>query len=339
MSQRPPGSVLLTGASGFVGGAVMRHLLERGYSVRALVRRPGEFRAPPGVVICSGDVTDLPSLLAGAAGCDFAIHCAADYRLSLRSADVSRMVAVNVGGTANVLEAARRAGVRRVVHCSTVGTLAFKRSGKVCTEADTSPSPAALAGPYKRSKWAAERLALQGNSSGFEVVVVQPSTPVGGGDRRPTPTGQTIKDFLRGRIPAVVDTGLNLVAVESVGQGHVLAMERGRAGACYILGDQNLTLRELLNRVAGLAGVEPPRWRVPLALGFLAATVSEGFGRLADRAPTISLTSVRMAAHPMYVDSNRARSELGWEAANLDLALRQAVRELGPARSSGPLAN
>jgi dihydroflavonol-4-reductase len=322
--------VLLTGASGFVGAAVMARLLDAGYRVRALVRRPAVFPAPEGVAVCAGDVTDLPSILQAAHGCEFAIHCAADYRLSLRRGETSAMVSVNVGGTANLLEAASAVGIRRLVHCSTVGTLAFERSGRVCAEADTCPSPALLAGPYKRSKWAAERLALGHSYAGLEVVVVQPSTPVGRGDRRPTPTGQTIRDFLRGRIPAVVDTGLNLVSVDAVGEGHVLALERGLAGRSYILGDQNLTLGQLLARVAELAGVEPPRWRVPLALAFAAATASEGVGRLTNRPPAISLTSVRMAAHPMYVGSRRAQSELGWVPGDLGQALREAVAELKP---------
>jgi dihydroflavonol-4-reductase len=330
MSRELPGPVLLTGATGFVGSAVLRQLLQAGYEVRALVRRPQEFHPPAGVVPCPGDVTDQDSVLAAACGCQSAIHCAADYRLSLRPGEVSSMIAVNVGGTANVLEAARRAGLRRLVHCSTVGTLAFRRSGPVCTEADGALSPAGLAGPYKRTKWAAERLVLERAPAGLEVVVVQPSTPVGSGDTRPTPTGQTIQDFLRGRIPAVVNTGLNLVAVEAVGRGHVLALERGVAGRSYILGDRNLTLRQLLTKVAEIAGVAPPRWRVPLGLAFATAIASEARGRVERRAPATSLTSVRMAAHPMYVDSQRAQTELGWRPGDLDLALGQSVRELSP---------
>jgi len=331
MSDRLQGPVLLTGASGFVGAAVMRALLAAGYPVRALVRRPGAFQAPIGVEARLGDVTDFESLVSAARGCDSVVHCAADYRLSLLPAETCSMIAVNVGGTANLLEAARRSGVQRLVHCSTVGTLAFRRSGRVCTELDVAPSPAALAGPYKRSKWAAQRLALDQPVSQLEVVVVQPSTPVGSGDLRPTPTGATIRDFLGGRIPAVVDTGLNLVDVEAVGRGHLLALERGRPGRCYILGDRNLTLRQLLTKVAGIAEVRPPRWRVPLGLAYAAALASEARSRLRGRPAAISLTSVRMAAHPMYVDASRAREELGWEPGDLDRALGQSVRELAAA--------
>lgn len=324
-SQRGP--VLLTGASGFVGGAVMRALLQAGYEVRALVRSPGPVPPAARVTICSGDLTDLGSVIAAARGCESVIHCAADYRLSLMPGEASRMIAVNVGGTANVLEAARRAGARRLVHCSTVGTLAFQRSGRVCTELDQAASPARLAGPYKRSKWAAERLVMARAAEGLEVVVVQPSTPVGPGDKRPTPTGQTIRDFLAGRIPAVVATGLNLVAVDAVARGHVLALERGVPGRSYILGDRNLSLDQLLTRVAEIAGVAPPRWRVPLALAFATALASEAESRLRGRPPRISLTSVRMAAHPMYIDASRARSELGWDPGDLDQALSAAVAE------------
>ncbi|MGA8206674.1 MAG: NAD-dependent epimerase/dehydratase family protein [Candidatus Dormiibacterota bacterium] len=332
MSQTLRGPVLLTGASGFVGAAVMRALLTAGYEVRALVRSPASFQPLPGVTICPGDITDLTSTVAAASGCDSVIHCAADYRLSLRPADTALMIAVNVGGTANVLKAAQASGVKRLVHCSTVGTLAFQRTGKVCTEEDRAPSPATLAGPYKRSKWAAEGLVLGRFAAGLEVVVVQPSTPVGSGDRRPTPTGQTIRDFLMGRIPAVVDTGLNLVAVEAVARGHLLALERGQPGRSYILGDRNLTLRQVLSQVAEIAKVPPPRWRVPLGLAMAAAFSSEAWSRLQDRPPAISLTSVRMAAHPMYVDSSRAREELGWDPGDLDEALRVSVGELGPAK-------
>ncbi|MGA2872873.1 MAG: NAD-dependent epimerase/dehydratase family protein [Candidatus Dormibacteria bacterium] len=330
MSGRGPGPVLLTGASGFVGAAVMRALVAAGYPVRALVRRPPLFRPAGRVETRQGDVTDFASVLAAARGCRWAIHCAADYRLALGPGDASRMIAVNVGGTANLLRACAEAGVRRLVHCSTVGTLDFQRTGRVCTELDVATSSVHLPGPYKRTKWAAERLVLEAHCPGLEVVVVQPSTPVGGGDQRPTPTGATIRDFLGGRIPAVVDTGLNWVDVEAVGRGHLLALERGLAGRSYILGDRNLSLAQMLGRIAQIAGVEPPRWRVPLALAFAVAGASEAAGRLRREPAGISMTSVRMAAHPMYVDARRARDELGWDPGDLELALRRAVSELGP---------
>ncbi len=327
MSSPGPAPVLVTGAGGFVGAAVTRALQRHGYSVRGLVRRSSG-RLEPGVEPAVGDILDRESLARAAAGCQAVVHCAADYRLALRAGEATAMVAVNVGGTANVLRAARAAGVRRVVHCSTVGTLAFDRRGRICTEDDLARSPANLAGTYKRSKWAAHRLALAGGGSRPEVVVVQPSTPLGSGDRRPTPTGATIRDFLAGRIPAVVATGLNLVDVEAVGEGHVLALESGTAGRSYILGDRNWTLRQLLEAVAAVAGTRPPRWRIPIAVALAAAVGSESWGRLRQSPPAVPLTSVRMAAHPMYVDAARARSELGWNPGDLAGAIECAVAEL-----------
>jgi len=330
----PAQPVLVTGGSGFVGGAVVRSLRRHGYPVRALLRRPAARGHLEGVEVAVGDITDPASLERAVRGCQAVIHCAADYRLALLPREVSHMILVNVGGTLNVLEAARSAGVRRVVHCSTVGTLNFDRGGRILTELDPAPSPAHLAGPYKRSKWAAERLALNFAGAAPEVVVVQPSTPVGRGDSRPTPTGATIRDFLAGRIPAVIPTGLNLVDVEAVGEGHVLAMERGRPGRAYILGDRNLTLSELLEEVARRAGRRPPEWRIPLLAAYGAALASEAVAIARRRPPGISMTSVRMAAHPMYVDAGRARRELGWSPGDLGRALGEAVAELTPAGAS-----
>lgn len=322
--------VLVTGGTGFVGAAVVRALLERGHEVRVMARDEGRLdRAVPAQPVL-GDLADRESLLRATRGCQAVIHCAADYRLALRAQEVAAMIRTNVGGTSNLLWASRAAKVERVVHCSTVGTLAFDRSGRVCAEDDRARSAAGLAGPYKRSKWAAEQIALRWRDP--EVVVVQPSTPVGGGDRRPTPTGATIRDFLQGRIPAVVNTGLNLVDVEAVGRGHVAALERGVAGRSYILGDRNLTLAEFLTLVAEAAGVAPPRWRLPMGAAYLAAAASEVRARWRHGVPTISMTSVRMAAHLMWVDSGRARGELDWDPGDLPRALSDAVRELGPGR-------
>jgi len=328
-SSSPAMRVLVTGGSGFVGAAVVRALVASGYEARVMARSPASVPAGPAEVVV-GDVNHGATVVAAASGCQAIIHCAADYRLAVRAADVASMVATNVGGTRNVLRAAMRVGVGRVVHCSTVGTLAFERSGRVLTEADQARDPASLAGPYKRSKWVAERIAL--GWRGLEVVVVQPSTPVGQGDVRPTPTGATIRDFLAGRIPAVVATGLNLVDVEAVGRGHVLALERGTPGRSYILGDRNLTMAQLLAEVAARAGVRAPRWRIPLPAAYAAAAASEAAALVRGRPPRIPLTAVRMAAHPMWVDSSRAREELAWSPGDLDRALRDAVAELGAKR-------
>ncbi len=324
--------MLLTGGTGFVGGAVLRALVEAGYPVRALARDPSRLPsgAPVEVVIC--DLTDRTGIEAASRGCRAIVHCAADYRLWLPRGQLAAMVAVNVGGTANLLAAARVRGVARMVHCSTVGTLAFERSGRVLTEADRAKTAAQLAGPYKRTKWAAERLALEASGDGLEVVVVQPSTPVGAGDRRPTPTGAVIRDCLAGRLPAVVETGLNLVDVEAVARGHVLALERGEPGRSYILGDRNLGLGEYLAWVAELGGVAAPRWRIPLSLAYAAALASEAWASVSGGPAAVPLTAVRMAAHPMFVEAARARSELGWDPGSLDRALVDAVRELAPDR-------
>ena len=323
MSSAP---VLLTGATGFVGGSVLRALLQRGYPVHALVRDRSRLAPADGLRACPGDLADAAAVLAAARGCEAAIHCAADYRLALPRGAVDGLIATNVGGTRTVVDAARRAGLRRLVHCSTVGVLGFTRAAWVCDETQLATRPERLAGPYKRSKWAADQLALAAGDDQLEVLAVLPSTPIGAGDVRPTPTGAVIRDFLAGRIPATVATGLNCVDVEAVGRGHVDALERGRPGRRYILGDQNLWMAELLARVGRLAGRRAPRWQIRLAVAYALAGASEAFARGRGRSPAIPLTAVRMAAHPMFVDAARARTELGWDPGDLDRSLADAVR-------------
>ncbi len=323
-------TVLVTGASGFVGRWVAAALELAGYQPRLLMRSPA--RVPPqlgGMAVAQGDLTAPATLTPALDGCWGVVHCGADYRLALGPGDLRRMLEVNVGGTAALLQAAARAGVARFVHCSTVGTLHFSRAGEVRSELDLARDASDLPGAYKRSKWAAQKLA-QGFSGTMQVVVVQPSTPVGAGDSRPTPTGAIIRDFLSGRIPAATDTGLNLVDVRAVGTGHVLALERGKPGRSYILGDQNWTMSRLLTELAWLAGRPAPRFRIPIWVGFAAAAISEGSAAVRRRAPGIPLTAVRMAARPMYVTSERARSELGWKPGDLHEAIQQAVAELAP---------
>ena len=325
-------SVLVTGASGFVGRWVASALAEAGYHPRLLLRSAQ--RLPPqlaGMEVVLGDLTAPALLPAAVAGCWGVVHCAADYRLALGPGDQRRMVEVNVGGTSSLLRAAAGAGVRRLVHCSTVGTLHFSRSGAVRSELDLARDASQLPGPYKRTKWAAQLLA-QGCPGPLEVVVVQPSTPVGPGDLRPTPTGAVIRDYLAGRIPAAVATGLNLVDVRAVGRGHVLALEAGRPGRAYILGDQNWTMARLLSEVARRTGRRSPRGRIPLWVGFAAAAASEGAAAVRHRAPGLPWTAVRMAARPMFVTSERARAELDWEPGDLGEALQLAVAEQAPRR-------
>jgi dihydroflavonol-4-reductase len=319
-----PRLALVTGGNGFVGCHVVRALLTRGDRVRVLIR-PGADRAALAgleVELASGDLRDREAVECAVAGCDQVYHVAADYRLWVP--DPAAMYAANVDGTRNVIEASRRARVERIVHCSTVGALGIPpdRAG---TE-DTPVSIEKMVGPYKRSKFIAERVALEAARAGVPVVVVNPSTPVGPMDLKPTPTGRIIVDFLNRRMPAYVDTGLNLVDVSDVAQGHLLAAERGRIGEKYILGGENLTLREMLERLARISGVPAPRLRLPYAVAFGFALGAEAVSRvLTHRAPRASVTEVRMSRKRMFFDSAKARGELGYAPRPLDAALAAAV--------------
>ena len=318
--------VLVTGATGFIGGHVARLLLDRGYEVRALVR-PGRAIGwrHDSIELCTGDVRDRAAVDSALTGCDAVIHAAANYTLwSLEPRDIYD---VNVGGTRNVLEAATVAGVERIVHTSTTSTVAF-RTDRLATERDVA-GPEAMSGHYKRSKYEAERIALRMASKGAPIVVVNPTAPVGPADPKPTPTGAVIVDFLRGRLPAVVDTGLNFVDVSDVADGHVLALERGTPGERYLLGnvDGNLTLLELLTRLARITGLPAPRWRIPHPIAYAAArldgVVESTFLR---REPRIPIEGVRMARQKMWVDPSKAVRELGLPQRPLDTALAMAAR-------------
>jgi dihydroflavonol-4-reductase len=315
---------LVTGGNGFVGCYVVRALVQRGDNVRVLVRNGADVRALEGVdcehVI--GDLRDAEAVAQGARGCDEIYNVAADYRLWVL--DEAPMYATNVQGTRNVLAAARRHNVSRVIHTSTVGALGVPK-GASGTE-DTPVALDDMVGPYKRSKFLAEQAALAAAREGLPVVVVNPSTPIGALDYKPTPTGRIIVDFLNGRMPAYLDTGLNLVDVAQCAQGHLLAAERGRAGEKYILGGENLTLRELFERLASISGVAAPRIRIPygVALGFAmgADFVSR---RITRRPPRASLTEVRMAHKKMFFDHGKAERELGYKPGSIDTALSDAI--------------
>jgi dihydroflavonol-4-reductase len=315
---------LVTGANGFVGCQVARALVERGDRVRALVREGADVAALEGVDVelVRGDVRDSPSLERAVRGCNEIYHVAADYRLWVP--EPREMFAANVDGTKNVLEAARRAGVSRVVHTSTVGALGIPHDSQG-TE-DTPVEYADMVGPYKQSKYLAERAAVEAARDGLPVVIVNPSTPVGEFDFKPTPTGRVIVDFLNHRMPAYLDTGLNLVDVHDVARGHLLAAERGRVGERYVLGGENLTLREVFERLAKLAGISAPRVRIPYAVAYGFALGAEAFARtVTHRAPRASLTEVRMARKRMWFDSSKARHELGYQAGPVDEALQRAI--------------
>ena len=314
----------MTGASGFVGANLVRALLAGGRRVRALVRPTSRPDALAGcdVEVVTGDLLDPRSLDRAAAGCRLAFHVAADYRLW--APDASVLYRCNVEGTRNVLEACAQAGVERVVYTSSVGTLGIPRDGRPGTET----TPVALAdmiGPYKRSKFLAERVADEYAAHGLPVVIVNPTNPIGPWEVKPTPTGQMIVDFLAGRMFGTLDTGLNLVHVADVARGHILAAERGRAGEKYILGHRNCSLTEIFRMLAALTGRAAPRFRVPYALIWLVALASEGHARVTRRPPRVPLTGVRMARKHMYFSAEKAVRELGLPQTPVEQALGDAV--------------
>ncbi|PIQ82906.1 MAG: NAD-dependent dehydratase [Candidatus Omnitrophica bacterium CG11_big_fil_rev_8_21_14_0_20_64_10] len=316
--------VLVTGASGFVGGRVAALLCERGERVRLLVRPTSDRRnlrdLPAEPVV--GDLCDPASLDRALAGCRQVYHVAADYRLW--SPDPRQLYRSNVQGTRNLLEAARRAGVERVVYTSSVGALGIPADGTPGHE-ETPVTLADMIGHYKRSKFLAEAEARASAQTGFPVVIVNPSTPVGVGDLKPTPTGRLILDFLNGRMPAYVETGLNLVDVEDVAEGHLLAMAKGRVGERYILGNGNLTMREILEILARITGRAAPTVRLPRPVVLGLGAVSTLASRVTGRSPRIPWEGVRMSGKKMFFDSSKAVRELGLPQTPVETALRKAV--------------
>lgn len=319
------GRALVTGATGFIGAHVARVLLARGRSVRCLVRPSSARDNLRGLDVeaVEGDLLDPPSLARAIRGCSLLFHCAADYRLW--APDPAEILAANVEGTRNVLRAAADAGVERVVHTSSVGALGLPEDGRAGDE-DTPVRAHHLVGPYKRSKFLAEAEAVRFAEAGLDVVIVNPATPVGELDRKPTPTGRVIVDFLRGRIPAYVNTGLNVVDVRDVAEGHALAAERGRPGRRYILGNRNVSLRELLEMLAAIAGRPAPRVRLPHWIPLVAAHAAETWARLGGGEPGVSVAAVRMSRHRMHFDASRAVRELGLPQSPVEDALERAVR-------------
>jgi len=312
--------ILVTGATGFIGWHVAKKILERGHSVRALAR-PGSQVKELDVETVIGDLRDPDSLRRAVAGCGTVFHVAADYRLWAKHPD--ELYQSNVEGTRNLLSAAREAGAERVVYTSTVGCIGVPR-GSIGNE-ELPVSIDEMTGAYKRSKFQAEQVALEFARSGFPVVVVNPTAPIGDHDFKPTPTGRIVLDFLAGRMPAFVDTGLNLVDVEDTAQGHLLAAEQGRAGERYILGRENLTLREILERVASISSVKAPRLRIPYAVAYVAGLASTGWANVTGREPRAPLDAVKMARKKMFVSSEKAQRELGWKPRPVDNALQRAV--------------
>lgn len=311
---------LVTGASGFLGWHVAQALRKRGIPVRALVRRPEAVKDLDAEIV-PGDLRDAEAVRRAASGCGLVFHVAADYRLWVQRP--REMYESNVGGTRHVLEAARAAGAERIVYTSTVGCIGFVEGG--LGDETTPVSLADMTGHYKRSKWLAEQEALAAARQGLPVVIVNPTAPVGAHDVKPTPTGQTILDFLRGRMPAYVDTGLNIVDAADAAEGHWLACERGRTGERYILGGENLTLKQILDLLSKISGLPAPRLRLPWAVAFAAAAVDTARARLTGKPPRAPLDAVRMARKKMWVTHAKAERELGYRPAPAETALRHAV--------------
>ena len=310
-SDRP---VLVTGASGFVGAAVVRALLAAGRKVRALLRPSSDRRNVEGLAVDVrlGSLLEPPSLAAALDGCDALYHVAADYRLWVRNP--AEMYACNVDGTRSLMEAALAAGVGRIVYTSSVATLGWRADGAAADE--TTPSTLAdMVGHYKRSKFLAEAAVRDLiRTRALPAVIVNPSTPIGPRDVKPTPTGRIIVEAASGRMPAYVDTGLNLVHVDDVARGHLLAEERGRVGERYILGGENLTLGDILRLVAGIVGRKPPKIEVPAALVWPVAVIEEALGWLIGREPFATREGLRMSRHKMFFSSAKAERELGYRA-------------------------
>jgi dihydroflavonol-4-reductase len=311
---------LVTGATGFLGWHLARALCERGHQVRALVR-PGSSLRELSAEPVTGDVRDFTALERAVSGCDYVFHAAADYRLW--TPDPRSMYQSNVDGTRNVLSAAERAGVKRIVYTSTVGCIGIPASG--IGDEESPVSLADMSGHYKRSKWLAEQIAIEKARAGLPVVIVNPTAPVGDHDFKPTPTGKIVLDFLRNRLNAYVDTGLNLVAARDVAEGHLLAAERGRSGERYILGCENLTLQQILTKLAAITARPAPHTRIPYSVAFAAGAVSTAFARFTGKPPLVPLEAVRMSRKKMFVTHGKAARELGYAPGPVESALERSV--------------
>lgn len=312
---------LITGATGFVGWHVARKLLDRAWKTRALARDPARLRELGGIEPIQGDLCDRASLERAVAGCGIVFHVAADYRLWTKHPE--EMFRVNVEGTRNLLEAARNAGVERFVYTSTVGCIGVPQ-GRVGDEY----SPAVLEemrGPYKRSKFLAEQVALEFAAAGFPVMIVNPTAPVGDHDIKPTPTGRIVLDFMRGAMPAFLDTGLNVVDVRDAAEGHLTACERGKPGERYILGAENLTLEQIFLALERITGRPAPKLRIPYALAYAAGVVSTAWAGVTGSEPRAPLDGVRMARKKMWVRHDKAARELGYCPGPAADALERAV--------------
>jgi dihydroflavonol-4-reductase len=319
------GPTLLTGATGFVGSAVARTLAARGHRLRLLVRPTSDRRNLAGLdaELALGDLTDAASLARAAAGCRYVVHVAADYRFWVP--DPNAMLRANVDGTLAMMRAAQAAGVERIVHCSSVAALGTTTDGTPADET-TPTNEADFVGIYKRSKFLAERAVMDlVRHEGLPAVVVNPAAPVGPRDIKPTPTGKMIRDAAAGRVPAYIDTGLNIVHVDDVAEGHALALERGRIGERYILGGENMLLKDILALVAEVAGRRPPTLELPESVVWPAAWFMEGLARLTGIPPMMTRDHLKMARRKMFYSSAKAVTELSYAPRPVRQAVEDAV--------------
>jgi dihydroflavonol-4-reductase len=317
--------VFVTGATGFVGSHVAQELSRRGADLRILVRSTSKLANLEGIAAETvvGDLLQVDALRSALSGCDAVMHVAADYRLWVT--DPERMHATNVTGTRELLRLAREQGVPRVVYTSSVATIGFFSDGRLADEA-TPVSIANMIGHYKRSKYLAEQEAISAAQAGQQVIILNPTTPIGPGDIKPTPTGRIIVDFLNRKFPAYMDTGLNLVDVAEIARTHVNALETGRPGERYILGGENLTLKQLLDKMSAITGLPSPTVRVPHSVAMLFALWDQTFtGKLLRREPRATVEAVRMGKKMMFVSSAKAERELGFRVLPVYAALRSAI--------------
>jgi dihydroflavonol-4-reductase len=317
--------VLVTGATGFVGGAVARALVRAGKDVRVLARQDADLHNLDGLTVerVAGDLRDPASLRKAVEGCGQLYHVAAHYALWAK--DPAIFYDINVTGTRHLLEAARAAGIERTVYCSTIGAIGLPSGGGLGTE-ETPVSLDQMAGHYKRSKYLAEQEVLKMAREGLPVVIVNPSAPVGAGDIKPTPTGQVIVDFMKGRMPAYIETGMNLIDVDDVATGHLLAMEKGRQGERYILGCRNLMLREVFEILGKLTGIRAPSIKLPRLAILPLAYANHWLANLTGVPPRIPLEGVKMAKYKMHYDCSKAIRELGLPQTPPEIALEKAVK-------------
>jgi dihydroflavonol-4-reductase len=317
--------VFITGATGFVGGHVARQYAAEGACLRLLTRQTSRLDSLAGIdaEMVKGDLREPENLRSALSGCDVLVHVAADYRLWVR--DPKQMYAANVDGTRELLKLAREVGIQRVVYTSSVATMGFKTDGTIVNE-ETPVSLTDMIGHYKRSKFLGELEAIQAAKAGQHVIILNPTTPIGPGDAKPTPTGRIIVDFLNKKFPAYVDTGLNLVDVAEVARMHMVALERGTPGERYILGGENLTLKQILDRMSAITGLPSPKRKVPhsVAMGF--AFFDETItGKLRGKEPRATVEAVRMGKKMMFASSAKAERELGFQVVPVYPALRAAI--------------